>query len=652
VIEIDAASHGQVDDARDLRDKVYYVPVSSRYKIYIIDEAHMVTTQGFNALLKVVEEPPPHVKFIFATTEPEKVIDTIRSRTHHYPFRLVPPKVMQAYLEQICAEEGVMVEQGVLPLVVRAGAGSVRDSLSVLDQLLGAAGSGGVTYQHAAALLGYTPDWLLDELVDAFGDASGEGVFTAIDKVIEVGLDPRRFTEDLLQRLRDLIIMARVPDAVKTGLLDLPEDQAVKYAEQATKLGPGELTRAAEVVADALTAMRGTTTPRLHLELLCSRVLLPSADSGPRSMLARVERLEKAMASGGSVRPEAAALATVTAPVAGQRPAAQPSAQQPPPGQAPPAQQRPPATQPPPVQQRPTTQAPVSRFAPETQPPPTQAPPQQRPTATEPPPVQVSAPASPATAAPNTPAPSVATPAATTGDPTELWSKLLGSLAEKKVFRALLSQFQPVTIAGDALVIEAQPALVQSQGQRATEVANQMLPQLSGGVVSQVRVVATGMGGPRSAPVAPGPVPGAAPVGDSSSVAPAAPTPGFVPAPPPGDARAGFVATPVPGDASVTAAHAPVPAPATVPQGASVPTSTPVPTPVPASHPVVPTSPPQLRPASPQTQVAATPPPAASDPDLDANFEASDDDVEVGSDDAVGLLAEAFGAEVITEEGL
>lgn len=295
VIEIDAASHGRVDDARELREGVYFAPVHSRYKIYIIDEAHMVTKEGFNALLKVVEEPPEHVKFIFATTEPEKVIGTIRSRTHHYPFRLVPPKVLTQYLAQICDEEGVQVEAGVLPLVVRAGAGSVRDSLSVLDQLLGAAGENGVSYRSAAALLGYTPDALLDEMIDAMAAGDGKGVFGTVDKVIEIGQDPRRFAEDLLSRLRDLVIIAKVPDALSSGLIDVAPDLGERLEHQAAGLGAGELTRAADVMAKGLTQMRGTTAPRLHLELMCARVLLPGADDDERGIHARLDRIERRM---------------------------------------------------------------------------------------------------------------------------------------------------------------------------------------------------------------------------------------------------------------------------------------------------------------------------------------------------------------------
>ncbi len=313
VIEIDAASHGGVDDARDLRERAFFAPVHSRYKIYIIDEAHMVTPQGFNALLKVVEEPPPHVRFVFATTEPDKVLGTIRSRTHHYPFRLVPPKTLQGYLATLCEAEGIPVEPAVLPLVVRAGAGSVRDSLSVLDQLLGGAGEHGVGYAQAAALLGYTPDALLDEIVDAFAAGDSRGVFAAVDKVIEVGQDPRRFAEDLLRRLRDLIIVAAVPEALASGLVDVSGDQGDRLAAQANALGAGELTRAAEVIAVGLTEMRGTTAPRLHLELMCARVLLPGADVDGRGVHARLDRLERRLGMGDGPAPEARPAATAPA---------------------------------------------------------------------------------------------------------------------------------------------------------------------------------------------------------------------------------------------------------------------------------------------------------------------------------------------------
>ncbi len=333
VIEIDAASHGGVNEARDLRERAFFAPVHSRYKIYIIDEAHMVTKEGFNALLKVVEEPPPHVKFIFATTEPEKVLGTIRSRTHHYPFRLVPPKTLSAYLGELCQAEGIAVEPTVLPLVVRAGAGSVRDSLSVLDQLLGGAAAGGVSYQQATALLGYTPEALLDEIVSAFSAGDAQGVFSAIDKVIETGQDPRRFAEDLLHRLRDLIIISAVPEALSSGLIDVSGDQADRLTTQADAMGAGELTRAAEVMALGLTEMRGTTAPRLHLELMCARVLLPGADVADRGVHARLDRLERRLniATAGGVEPAEAAPSPqqVSAKPATQPPTTSPAASSP-----------------------------------------------------------------------------------------------------------------------------------------------------------------------------------------------------------------------------------------------------------------------------------------------------------------------------------
>ncbi|MGW5362395.1 DNA polymerase III subunit gamma and tau [Actinopolymorpha pittospori] len=303
VIEIDAASHGGVDDARDLRERAFFSPVSSRFKIYIVDEAHMVTTQGFNALLKLVEEPPEHLKFIFATTEPEKVIGTIRSRTHHYPFRLVPPKLLQDYLADLCDREGVSVDAAALPLVVRAGGGSVRDTLSVLDQLMGGAGEEGVTYARAVGLLGYTHESLLDEVIDALAAGDGGSVFTVVDKVIESGQDPRRFAEDLLRRLRDLVIMSAVPDAAGRGLLEGPPDQAERLSAQAARFGTAELTRAADLVNAGLTEMRGATAPRLHLELICARILLPGVDDSEQGLYARLDRLERRLSIAGGTMP-------------------------------------------------------------------------------------------------------------------------------------------------------------------------------------------------------------------------------------------------------------------------------------------------------------------------------------------------------------
>jgi DNA polymerase III subunit gamma/tau len=293
VIEIDAASHGGIDDARDLRERAFYSPVSARYKIYIIDEAHMVTGAGFNALLKLVEEPPPHLKFVFATTEPEKVIATIRSRTHHYPFRLVPPAVLRQLLEQILSAEGISYEPTVLPVVIRAGTGSVRDSLSILDQLMAGSDESGLRYDRAIALLGYTDDALLDEMAEAFAGSDGAAIFGTIDRVVEAGHDPRRFAADLLDRLRDLIVLAAVPDAAASGLLDAPQDRLERMRKQAAGFGQERLVRAAETVSAGLVEMRGATSPRLLLELMCAQVLLPAGPAADSDLAARVERLER-----------------------------------------------------------------------------------------------------------------------------------------------------------------------------------------------------------------------------------------------------------------------------------------------------------------------------------------------------------------------
>ncbi|MEU1307299.1 DNA polymerase III subunit gamma and tau [Streptomyces cinnamoneus] len=326
VIEIDAASHGGVDDARELREKAFFGPASSRYKIYIIDEAHMVTSAGFNALLKVVEEPPEHLKFIFATTEPEKVIGTIRSRTHHYPFRLVPPGTLRDYLGEVCEHEAIPVEDGVLPLVVRAGAGSVRDSMSVMDQLLAGATEAGVTYAMATSLLGYTEGSLLDAVVDAFAAGDGAAAFEVVDRVIEGGNDPRRFVADLLERLRDLVILAAVPDAAEKGLIDAPVDVVERMQAQASVFGSGELSRAADLVNEGLTEMRGATSPRLQLELICARVLLPAAFDDERSVRARLDRLERGGALMAAAPAAAPAMGYVPGPDAHvQAPAAAPA---------------------------------------------------------------------------------------------------------------------------------------------------------------------------------------------------------------------------------------------------------------------------------------------------------------------------------------
>ena len=383
VIEIDAASHGGVDDARELRERAFYTPVSGRFKIYIIDEAHMVTQQGFNALLKLVEEPPPHLKFIFATTEPEKVIATIRSRTHHYPFRLVPPSVLRELMQDILRKEGVAVEDSVLPLVVRAGAGSARDSLSILDQLLAGSDESGLSYERAVALLGFTDASLLDEIADAFAAADGAATFRVVNRVIEGGHEPRRFAADLLDRLRDLIVLAAVPDAAEVGLLDLAPDRAELMARQAASFGQAGLARAAEIVSTGLDQMRGATSPRLLLELMCAQVLLPGAATDEKSLLARLERLEKGTPS--------------TVPQAPRRPP-QPAQDNGAERARVPSPAARPAPQPP---EQPRAASPPARPAPEPREPARPAPEPPRP-APEParPPVSAPAPAAPAPAAP------------------------------------------------------------------------------------------------------------------------------------------------------------------------------------------------------------------------------------------------------------
>ncbi|ANS78918.1 DNA polymerase III subunits gamma and tau [Serinicoccus hydrothermalis] len=297
VIEIDAASHGRVDDTRELRERAAFGPATARYKIYIIDEAHMVSREGFNSLLKIVEEPPPHVKFIFATTEPEKVLATIRSRTHHYPFHLVPPQRLTAYLEQLCEAEGVELEPGVLSFVTRAGGGSVRDSLSVLDQLISGAGEGGLTYERTAALLGFTDVELLDAVVEAVAAGDAATVFGQIDRVMESGHDPRRFVEDLLERYRDLIVLAAVGERSGGLLPGLPEDQVERMRRQAQAYGTAALSRAGDLVSRGLSEMTGAVSSRLMLELLAARLLLPGAE-GEDGYGTRLERIERRLGAG------------------------------------------------------------------------------------------------------------------------------------------------------------------------------------------------------------------------------------------------------------------------------------------------------------------------------------------------------------------
>jgi DNA polymerase-3 subunit gamma/tau len=420
VVEIDAASHNGVDDARDLRERAVFAPARDRYKIFILDEAHMVTPQGFNALLKIVEEPPEHVKFIFATTEPEKVIGTIRSRTHHYPFRLVPPAQMLEYVQQLSDSEKVAVEPGVLPLVVRAGGGSVRDTLSLLDQLIAGSEGSSVLYERAVALLGYTHGALLSEVVDAIGARDAAAAFAAVDRVIQTGQDPRRFVEDLLERLRDLIVVSAfsagsTSDGVAAVLRGIQQDELDRMSVQAARFGTAELSRAADVANAALTEMTGATSPRLHLELMIARVLIPSSDDSERGALARVERLERrigvqqvdapaaaprppvapprvASAAPAAAAPAAAAPAPVDRPVPAAQPVApeQPTAAQTPAAQTPAAQ--PPAAQPVAVQ-------PTAQPAPAAEPTAAQS------TAAQPPTAQPASDEQPAREQPEQPAP-------------------------------------------------------------------------------------------------------------------------------------------------------------------------------------------------------------------------------------------------------
>ena len=398
VVELDAASHGGVDDTRDLRDRAFYAPAESRYRVFIIDEAHMVSSAGFNALLKIVEEPPEHLIFIFATTEPEKVLTTIKSRTHHYPFRLLAPPVMRGLLEDICAKEGVVVAPEVYPLVIRAGGGSPRDSLSILDQLLAGAGDEGVTYERALSLLGVTDTALINAAVDALAAGDGSALFGVVESVVDAGHDPRRFAIDLLDRFRDLILIQAVPDAADRGLVEAPDDQIAGMQDAASKLGPATLTRFAEVAHAALGEMRGTTSPRLLLEVMCARLLLPSATADDAALLQRIETLERRPAGTGAAAPGPAAIpATPSAPAPdepepryvrpSQRKAAEqaraaapePTPEPQPTPQAPPVVQPEPTPQPQPTPQAPPVVQPEPTPEPEPQPEPVVPEPVRRP---------------------------------------------------------------------------------------------------------------------------------------------------------------------------------------------------------------------------------------------------------------------------------
>jgi DNA polymerase-3 subunit gamma/tau len=366
VVELDAASHGGVDDTRELRDRAFYAPAQSRYRVFIVDEAHMVTTAGFNALLKIVEEPPEHLIFIFATTEPEKVLPTIRSRTHHYPFRLLPPKTMRALIGRVCEQERVVIDDAVYPLVIRAGGGSPRDTLSVLDQLVAGSEDGPdgprVTYPRALGLLGATDVELIDDAVDALAAGDTAAMFGAVESVIDAGHDPRRFATDLLERFRDLLVLQAVPDAVSRGVVDAPEDVLDRMRDQAARIGAATLTRYAEVVQAGLGEMRGATAPRLLLEVVCARLLLPSASDTESALLQRIERIETRLAMSIPAAEAAPAAAT-------------PVAATPRPDPRPPAPAEPPTPAEPPAEPvRPRRQAKAPEPVSEPPPPPPPAP--------------------------------------------------------------------------------------------------------------------------------------------------------------------------------------------------------------------------------------------------------------------------------------
>ncbi|GGU86995.1 hypothetical protein GCM10010178_91090 [Lentzea flava] len=502
VVELDAASHGGVEDARELRDKAFYAPAESRYRVFIIDEAHMVTTQGFNALLKIVEEPPDHLIFIFATTEPDKVLPTIRSRTHHYPFRLIPPGVMRGLLERNCAAEGVQVDPAVFPLVIRAGGGSARDTQSVMDQLLSGAGPDGVKYERAITLLGVTDSALINDVVDGLAAGDGAAVFGTIDRLVEAGHDPRRFASDLLDRLRDLVLLCAVPDAADRNLVSAPEDELATMSAQAERIGPATLTRYAEIVHTGLVEMRGATAPRLLLELLVSRMLLPSVSQSEAALLQRLEQLER--------RPPAAIAASGDAPAP--PPAGAPvftrKSQQPPAAPAPaevPRQPEPPRQAPAPARPAP---APVVAQPPAAAPQPVAAAPQPAPEpAPEPEPAE--------------------TPAASGGlDATavrRVWSELLAAVrSSSRSTEAMLTNAMVSEVDGNVVTIAhtSAPLARRLAEPRNTEAIANALSSVLGGTW-QVRCV---HGTPSATPQATQPPKAARPAPTRPSQAAQAPT--------------------------------------------------------------------------------------------------------------------------------
>lgn len=459
VIELDAATHGLVDDARDLREKAVYAPAASRYKIYIIDEAHQLGPGAANALLKLVEEPPPHLRFVFATTEPDKIIGTIRSRTHHYGFRLVPARTLQTHLAYICEQENFTADPGALALISRAAGGSVRDALSILGQLLAGSGPEGLTYDDAADQLGVTDATLIDEVVVAMADYDGAAMFRLIDSVVETGHDPRRFVTDLLERLRDLLIVAGVPDAAEAGLIDGPAERVAELSEQATRFGPGALTRNAEMVSKGLSELKGATAPRLQLELLAARLVLPQADTGPESLVARIEKLERSpaplvapptSAAAGEVAEAETAEDSQVEPVRkAQQPSSKKSA----------AKERKPATSDSPPPPRLSEVAPSTETGPKN-PPAEAAPANQLATEAEPTPAKSGTAAEPTSAGTSsredtTPVSIAATPddAVTIEQVRALWPSVLDEIKSKsRVIWMMLVAAHPLTVEGDVLV--------------------------------------------------------------------------------------------------------------------------------------------------------------------------------------------------------
>ncbi len=485
VVELDAASHGGVDDTRELRDRAFYAPAQSRYRIFIVDEAHMVTTAGFNALLKIVEEPPEHLIFVFATTEPEKVLPTIRSRTHHYPFRLLAPRTMRALIERILASEDVEVDDAVFPLVIRAGGGSPRDTLSVLDQLLAGAQDNRVHYQRALALLGATDVALIDDAVDALAAGDAAALFGAVESVIDAGHDPRRFATDLLERFRDLIVLQAVPDAASRGVVDAPDDVLERMRDQAGRVGPATLARYAEVVHAGLGEMRGATAPRLLLEVVCARLLLPSASDTESALLQRVERIETRL---DISIPASEAAMGASAPA--------PAKQYVRKTQAPPPAPEPPAPAPAPVTVAPESPRPApeaSRPAPE---PPRPAP--------EPP-----------RAAPAPPSPAPAEPAAATGEPGAAAVRSMWSTVREKVRQR--SRTTEVMLAGaivravenNTLILghESAPLAKRLSEQRNADVIRDALKDALGVNWRVVCEVGLGQPAPEAEPLPPEPEP-------------------------------------------------------------------------------------------------------------------------------------------------